>query len=105
MSTVAVRVRHCRKVSVRCPDCGGHRDVNERHYRRIRSGDAPVVCRLCYTLSLKEPTEDPEEALWFWLVSYGVERNGITATEHVERYGVPPGLGALLSDLRACSYS
>lgn len=50
---------------VKCPDCGGSRDLLERQARRIRSGEHSGLCGKCQTLgrNTEEPAEDYHE---FW---------------------------------------
>lgn len=93
--TIPYRMRP--KHTVRCPFCGNTREVSDAHARRIRRDPTPTGCTNCQRLGDRQPTED---AYWFWLEKYGVARNGITALQYVERYGMPEGLLDLIHDVR-----
>ena len=57
-----VRRSHDRLVTVACPRCGGHRTVNARSARRIRSGQSEGTCAMCRSSTVVNVT--PELRTW-----------------------------------------
>jgi hypothetical protein len=84
-------------VYVRCGDCGDGRDITVSYHRRLIAQGRTAPCHSCRDHDRITPDDDD---LWFWLEAHGVERNGITAREHVARYGLPPTLAGLLDTIR-----
>lgn len=58
-------------VVVRCPDCGGTREISIRQRRRIKNGDRSLRCSLCRTLP-NAATVSEDDRL-FWTESYSIE--------------------------------
>lgn len=58
-------------VVVRCPDCGGTREISIRQRRRIKNGDRSLLCSLCRTIP--SPAEVTDEAREWWLENHSKE--------------------------------
>jgi len=56
---------------VRCPDCGGTREISIRQRRRIKNGDRSLLCSLCRTIP--HPAEVTQDDRDFWTESYSME--------------------------------
>jgi hypothetical protein len=58
-------------VVVRCPDCGGTREISVRQKRRITNGDRSLLCSLCRTIPL--PAEIRPQDRDYWTDRYPME--------------------------------
>jgi hypothetical protein len=84
--------------TIRCPDCGGYRDVSARHARRITLGEVAPTCQPC-----RQPVQIriTEEHRLFWLRWAGaIIPAGMTAAEYVAAYGLPDRFQVLCFELR-----
>lgn len=58
-------------VMIRCPDCGGTREISVRQKRRLINGSRSLRCPLCRTLP--KPATVGEEDRLFWTENYSME--------------------------------
>lgn len=58
-------------VVVRCPDCGGTREISIRQRRRIKNGDRSLLCSLCRTIPNAAEVSDQDRA--YWTERYSIE--------------------------------
>lgn len=69
MSSAALMTRDT--VTVKCPDCGGGREVSIRQRRRLTNQDGDFRCSVCRTIQLPAVVE--VEDLDFWINTYSQE--------------------------------
>lgn len=56
---------------VRCPDCGGTREISVRQKRRITNSNKSLLCSLCRTIP--RAAEFGDKDLAFWVDRYPLE--------------------------------
>lgn len=78
-----------------CPACGATWTTSERNRRRIEAGELRGTCKGCKRPALKVT----EAHRRYWLVKFGAELDGRTASEYVTEEGLPAELAALIEDL------
>ncbi len=83
------------EATVTCPTCGHGWTTSERNRRRIEAGELHATCKGCKRPALKI-TESHRR---YWLLMFGADLRGRTASEYVLEEGLPAGLAELVVDL------